>query len=146
MGPTLYYGAGAGAAPTASAVVADIIDLARAISRGQQAAVSALGVQPEQIVEQAILPIEAVHTAWYLRMTAEDKPGVLSEVARICSESGISIEALIQKEPEEGETRVALIILTNRMREAELISATAEIEALPGIEGSITRIRVESLG
>ncbi len=145
VGPTLYYGAGAGAAPTASAVVADIIDLARALGRGQQPAVSALGVEPGRVTEQAILPIASVYTAWYLRMTAEDKPGVLSEVATICSEAGISIEALIQKEPEEGETRVPLIILTNRVREADLVAATAEIEALSGIEGSITRIRVESL-
>jgi homoserine dehydrogenase len=145
VGPTLYYGAGAGAAPTASAVVADVIDLAREIASGQKPVVRALGVQPEAICEQTILPIEAVHTAWYMRMIAEDKPGVLSEVARICSEAGISIEALIQKEPEEGETRVPLIILTNRVREAELVAAAAQIEALAGIEGSITRIRVESL-
>jgi len=145
VGPTLYYGAGAGAAPTASAVVADVIDLARAIACGQKPLVNALGLEVEQVVEQDILPIEAVHTAWYLRMTAEDKPGVLSEVTRICSEAGISIEALIQKEPEEGETRVPLIILTNRTRESNLVSATAEIEALPSIEGSIMRIRVESL-
>ena len=144
-GPTLYYGAGAGAQPTASAVIADIVDLARNLSRSQRSAVPELGVRAEAVAHQPILPIEDVHTAWYLRMTAEDKPGVLSDVASICSRAGVSIEALIQKEPAEGETRVPLIILTNRTRERELNRVASEIEALDSIEGSITRIRVEAL-
>ncbi len=145
VGPTLYYGAGAGAEPTASAVVADVIDIARDIALGQRPAVPSLGVAGASVSEQPILPIEEVHTSWYLRMTAEDKPGVLSDVARICSEAGISIEALIQKEPAQGETRVPVIILTNLTREADLVAAVTQIEALPSIEGEITRIRVENL-
>ena len=145
VGPTLYYGAGAGAEPTASAVVADIIDLARNLVRGQGSAVPQLGVQPEAILSQPILSMEDVHTAWYLRMTAEDKPGVLSDVASICSRAGVSIEALIQKEPAEGQTRVPVMILTNRTREGELNRVVREIEALDSIEGNITRIRVEAL-
>ncbi len=145
VGPTLYYGAGAGAEPTASAVVADIVDLARNLALGQAPAVPELGVRTTAIARQPILAIEEVETAWYLRMTAEDKPGVLSEVASICSRAGVSIEALIQKEPAEGETRVPVIILTNRTREEELNQVAREIEALESIAGSITRIRMESL-
>ncbi|MEP5763083.1 MAG: homoserine dehydrogenase [Halieaceae bacterium] len=145
VGPTLYYGAGAGAEPTASAVVADIIDLARNLGQGQKLAVPGLGVRSAAIARQPILPVEEVFTSWYLRMTAEDKPGVLSNVASICSDAGVSIEALIQKEPADGEVRVPVIILTNRTREAELIKVASQIEALPGIAGAITRIRVEAL-
>jgi homoserine dehydrogenase len=145
VGPTLYYGAGAGAWPTASAVVADIVDLARNLGRGQLPAVGELGVRSEAVARQPILSIDDVHTAWYLRMTAEDKPGVLSDVASICSRAGVSIEALIQKEPAEGETRVPVIILTNITREGELNRVAQEIEALDSIEGKITRIRVETL-
>ncbi len=145
VGPTLYYGAGAGAEPTASAVVADIVDVARDLAIGQTPAVPELGVRTDAIARQPILGIDDVETAWYLRMTAEDKPGVLSEVASICSRAGVSIEALIQKEPAEGETRVPVIILTNRTREGELNRVAREIEALDTIAGSITRIRVESL-
>lgn len=144
-GPTLYYGAGAGAGPTASAVVADIVDLARNLALGQRPAVAELGVRSEAVARQPILAIEDVHAAWYLRLTAEDKPGVLSNVASICSAAGVSIEALIQKEPAEGETRVPLIILTNRTREGVMDGVVAEIEALPSIEGEITRLRVETL-
>ena len=145
VGPTLYYGAGAGASPTASAVVADIIDLGRDLALEQRRAVPELGVRSEAVARQPVLAMDDVETAWYLRMTAEDKPGVLSDVASICSRAGVSIEALIQKEPAEGETRVPVIILTNRTREGELNRVVAEIEALPSIEGRITRIRVETL-
>ncbi len=145
VGPTLYYGAGAGASPTASAVVADIVDLGRNLALGQKPAVAELGVRSEAVALQPILHMDDVETAWYLRMTAEDKPGVLSDVASICSRAGVSIEALIQKEPAEGETRVPVIILTNRTREGELNQVAAEIEALDSIEGQITRIRVETL-
>jgi homoserine dehydrogenase len=145
VGSTLYYGAGAGAAPTASAVVADIVDLARQLAQGQQPVVAGLGVKGSSLVEQRILPIEEVYSAHYLRMTVEDKPGVLSEIAQVFSQADISIEALIQKQPEAGETRVPVIMLTNQVEEAKLMVVVAQIEALPDIVGSITRIRVESL-
>ena len=145
VGPTLYYGAGAGASPTASAVVADIVDVSRNLALGQTPAVAELGLRKEAVARQPILGMADVETAWYLRMTAEDKPGVLSDVASICSNAGVSIEALIQKEPAAGEKRVPVIILTNRTREGELNRVAEQIEALDSIEGSITRIRVESL-
>jgi homoserine dehydrogenase len=145
VGPTLYYGAGAGAAPTASAVVADIVDLARDLALGQTRAVAGLGVATDKILEQPILAIHQIETAYYLRMTAADKPGVLSEVASIFSEAGISIEALIQKPPLAGETRVPVIMLTNLVQESKLLETVKQIESLTSIEGEITRIRVESL-
>lgn len=145
VGPTLYCGAGAGALPTASAVVADIVDLARNLALDQAQPVSGLSVAGHSIRAQRILSIDEVRTASYLRMTVIDKPGVLSEVARICSEAGISIEALIQKQPAAGETHVAVIILTNIVLEANLSAAVAQLEALPYIESGIARIRVENL-
>jgi homoserine dehydrogenase len=145
VGPTLYYGAGAGAEPTASAVVADIVDLAREISAGQQCRVPALGFESSSLKDLPIVPMENVETPWYLRMVAEDRPGVLSQIASIFSEQGISIEALIQKAPAEGETRVPLIVLTNTARQGNVDTAVAGIEALDTISGEVTRIRVETL-
>lgn len=146
VGPTLYYGPGAGAEPTASAVIADIVDLARTMTADPEHRVAHLGFQPDTLSDEVILPIEEVQTAYYLRMSAEDKPGVLSRVASILSDAGISIEALIQKQPNEGETKVPLILLTNRAVEKYLLDAASKIEALESIEGSVTHIRVESLG
>lgn len=145
VGPTLYYGAGAGAEPTASAVVADIVDLAREISAGQVSRVPALGVAPGQLRDLPVVAMEQVVTAWYLRMEAEDKPGVLSRIASIFSEQGISIEALIQKAPAEGEDRVPLIMLTNKAQQGSVDRAVSAIEALETIAGAVTRIRVEAL-
>ncbi|MEH6583911.1 MAG: homoserine dehydrogenase [Halioglobus sp.] len=145
VGPTLYYGAGAGGEPTASAVVADVVDLARDLSVGQRSMVPALGFAPEAIRELAIVPMADVETPWYLRMEAEDKPGVMSEVTSIFSEQGISIEALIQKAPAEGQSRVPVIVITNTAAQGRLDSAVAAIEALETIAGSIACIRVEGL-
>ena len=145
VGPTLYYGAGAGAEPTASAVLADVVDLARSLACGQRPTMPALGVASAAVAAQPILAIEDVETACYLRMLAEDRPGVMSDVARIFSDAGISIEALIQKPPQQGQTRVPVIILTDKTGEGKLRAAAAELEKLPTIVGKITRIRVESL-
>ena len=145
VGPTLYYGAGAGAEPTASAVVADIVDLARDLSAGQACRVPALGFASAELKDLSILPMEQVVTPWYLRIIAEDKPGVLSSIASIFSDHGISIEALIQKAPEEGETRVPLIVLTSRAPQGSMDTAVATIEALESISGEVARIRVEAL-
>lgn len=146
VGPTMYYGAGAGAEPTASAVVADIIDVARTLSAQPKHRVPHLAFQPNAMNDTPILDISEVETAYYLRMSAEDKPGVLSNVAQILSNAGISIEAIIQREPAEGQDHVQLIILTSRAIEHKLVTAVAAIEALATIAGAITRIRVESLG
>ena len=145
VGPTLYYGAGAGAAPTASAVVADLVDLARDISAGQVNRVPSLGFASDTIKELPIVPMAEVETPWYLRMEAEDKPGVMSRVTSIFSEQGISIEGLIQKAPAAGETRVPVIVLTNRAAQANVDIAVKAIEALDTINGTIARIRVETL-
>lgn len=145
VGPTLYYGPGAGAEPTGSAVVADIVDVARTLSASPEHRVPYLGFDSEFVTEQPILPMEEVETAYYLRMSAEDKPGVLSKVATILSDSGISIEALIQKEAKEGESVVPLILLTNVVQEKRLEAAIAGIEALASISAPVMRIRLESL-
>jgi homoserine dehydrogenase len=145
VGPTLYYGAGAGAEPTASAVIADLVDLSRELAAGQLCRVPALGFARDALRDLPVVPMAEVRTPWYLRMEAEDKPGVLSAVASIFSEQGISIEGLIQKAPEEGETRVPLIVLTNSAAQGCVDNAVRAIESLDNIAGDITRIRVEAL-
>jgi homoserine dehydrogenase len=145
VGPTLYYGAGAGAEPTASAVIADIVDVARTLTADPEHRVPYLGFQQENLRDKAILPIEEVETAYYLRMQALDKPGVLSKVAQILSDSGISIEALIQKEAKDDEETVPLILLTNRALEKHIVAAITTIETLDSITAPVTRIRMESL-
>jgi len=146
VGPTMYYGPGAGAEPTASSVIADIVDVARSINADPSHRVAHLGFQPEALSDINILPIAEVETAYYLRLAAQDKPGVLSQVASILSDDGISIEALIQKEANEGEEVVPLILLTNRVVEKALMAAVARLEDLQAIEGSVIHIRMESLG
>lgn len=145
VGSTLYYGAGAGALPTASAVVADLVDLARDFGAGQSGRVPALGVARSSLRDLPIIPMTKVKTPWYLRMEVEDKPGVLSRVASIFSEQGISIEALIQKAPAQGQTLVSLIVLTNKAPQGSVDTAVLAIEALDTINGKVTRIRVEAL-
>tara|TARA_R110002049_G_scaffold123980_1_gene279338 strand:+ start:278 stop:1585 length:1308 start_codon:yes stop_codon:yes gene_type:complete len=145
VGPTLYYGAGAGALPTASAVVADLVDLARDFGVGQSGRVPALAVARSSLRDLPVVPMAQVETPWYLRMEAEDKPGVLSRVASIFSEQGISIEALIQKAPAQGQTLVPLIVLTNRALQGSVDTAVELIEALDTINGKVVRIRVEPL-
>lgn len=145
VGPTLHYGAGAGAEPTASSVIADIVDVARTLTANPEHRVPYLGFQQENLRDKVILPIDDVETAYYLRMSAVDKPGVLSKVAQILSDSGISIEALIQKEAKEGEDTVPLILLTNRALEKDIVAAITQIEALESINAPVTRIRMEAL-
>ena len=146
VGPTLYYGAGAGAEPTASAVVADIVDVVRVLTSDPENRVPHLAFQADALSDFPILPIEKIETAYYLRMQAEDKPGVLADVTRILGEKEISIEAIIQKEPLADSEKATIIILTHRILENNMNQALAEVEALSSIQGSVTRIRVESLG
>ena len=145
VGPTLYYGAGAGADPTASAVVADVVDVARALTSDPENRVPHLAFQPGELSDLPILAMEEVETAYYLRMQAEDKSGVLAQVANILGEAGISIEAMRQKEPAEGETYVSLLMLTHRVQEKQMNAAIEKIEALDCINGQLVRIRVEQL-
>ena len=143
VGNTLYVGAGAGAGPTASAVVADIIDLARTFDAPAEASVNHLAFN--DIEDVAVLPMEEVETAYYLRIQAEDKTGVLAAVASILSERGINIEAIIQKEPKDGEALAQIILLTHVVVEKQMNEAIAAIEALSSTVGDVTRIRVEHL-
>ncbi|MGN0921590.1 MAG: homoserine dehydrogenase [Cellvibrio sp.] len=145
VGPTLYYGAGAGAEPTGSSVVSDLVDVARTLTADPEHRVPYLGFNPSFVSEQRILPIDEVETAYYLRMSALDKPGVLSKVATILSDSGISIEAMIQKEAPEGDNVVPVILLTSSAPEKQLIDAITRIEALDTITAPVVRIRVEAL-
>lgn len=145
VGPTLFYGAGAGAEPTASSVVADVIDVARSLNCTPESRVPYLAFMKESLSDFPILPMEQVNTAYYLRMSALDRPGVLSEVAQIMSNQGISIEAIIQKQPKPGQDHVTIIMLTNRAEEGNLITAVRRVEGLTTIAGPVIRIRVESL-
>ena len=143
VGDTLFSGPGAGAGPTASAVVADIIDLARSIDAPASSRVHHLGYK--DVDDTKVLPIEEIETAYYLRIPALDKTGVLAKIATILSERGINIEALIQKEQAEGEEIVQVILLTHIIQEKIMNDAIAAIEALDETEGAVTRIRVEYL-
>lgn len=146
VGPTLYYGAGAGADATASAVVADIIDIARVLTAEPSHRVPYLAFQPDQMADTPILPMEEIVTAYYLRMAVIDHPGVLADITRILSDNGVSIEAVIQKAGKgEGDT-VPLILMTHEVKEGQMNRALEAIGQLDAVEGEITRIRVESLG
>jgi len=146
VGPTLYYGAGAGADPTASSVVADIVDVVRALTSDPENRVPHLAFQPTALADTPVLPIGDIETAYYLRLSAEDKPGVLADVTRILAGRNISIEAIIQKEPLTGESHLPIIMLTHKVPERELNAAIAEIEALTSINKPVKRIRMETLG
>jgi len=145
VGPTLYYGAGAGSLPTASAVVADVIDVARALTTDPTNRVPHLAFQPGELSDTPVLSMDDVETAYYLRMTVEDKAGVLAAIAGILSEAGISIDAMQQKEPGDADDHVPLVMLTHNVREAAMNTAIAKIEGLDAVRGSVTRIRVEQL-
>lgn len=146
VGPTLYYGAGAGAEPTASAVVADIVDIVRALTTDPENRVPHLAFQPDSLKDTPILPMSEVITSYYLRIQTEDKPGVLADITRIFSEQDINIEAILQKQPEEEEGTVPIIMLTQPVVEKNMDEAIAQIEALDTVKDSIMRIRMESLG
>ncbi len=145
VGPTLYYGAGAGALPTASAVVADLVDVTRLITADPEHRVPHLAFQPDQLSAVPILGIGQVETSYYLRMRVQDKPGVLADITRILADSKISIDAMVQKEPGEGEKRVDIVMLTHRALEKNVNAATVRIEKLPTVLGAVTRIRLEEL-
>jgi homoserine dehydrogenase len=145
VGNTLYYGAGAGAEPTASAVVADVIDVVRALTSDPENRVPHLAFQADSLHDIPILTSDRFKTAYYLRLTAEDKPGVLADVTRILADHHISIEAIIQKEPPVDETAIPIIMLTQVTLEKEMNAAIAEIEALQTVTGKVNRIRLETL-
>jgi len=144
-GPTLYYGAGAGALPTASAVVADLVDVTRLITADPEHRVPHLAFQPDQLSDVPVLDVSEIETSYYLRMRVVDKPGVLARVTRILADSRISIDAMVQKEPGEGESRVDIVMLTHLALEKNVDRAMRRIERLPTVVGKVTRLRLESL-
>jgi homoserine dehydrogenase len=145
VGATLYYGKGAGAEPTASSVIADLVDVTRLHTADKHHRVPHLAFQPDQLTDFPILPIEEVETAYYLRMRAADKPGVLADITRILADLDISIDAMLQKEPAEGEDQTDIVLLTHVAKEKAVNAAMAKIEALSTIAGKVTRIRLEEL-
>lgn len=145
LGPTLYYGAGAGAEPTASAVVADIVDVVRTLTSDPDNRVPHLAFKPDQIADLPIAPIHETESAYYLRLQAQDQPGVMAQVSQIMSDLDISIEAILQKEPGPGETSVPLIMLTRKVREHRVDEAMRRFRELDAVIGEVSRIRVETL-
>ncbi|MGH8704505.1 MAG: homoserine dehydrogenase [Burkholderiales bacterium] len=145
VGPTMYYGAGAGGQPTASAVVADLVDVTRLITADPEHRVPHLAFQPDRLAKDPILPIGEVETSYYLRMRVLDRPGVLADITRALADSRISIDAMVQKEPAEGERRADIVMLTHRALEKNVSIAIARIEKLATVVGKVTRIRLEAL-
>ncbi len=145
VGPTLYYGAGAGAEPTASAVVADLVDVVRTLTTDPDNRVPHLAFKPDQIADLPIADIRDIESAYYLRLQVVDQPGVMAQVSRIMSDLDISIEAILQKEPGPGETSVPLIMLTRKVREHSVDEAIRRFGELDAILGDVARIRVETL-
>jgi len=146
VGQTMYYGAGAGAEPTGSAVVADLVDVTRLHTADPEHRVPHLAFRPDRMSDIKILPMDEVVTSYYLRMRVEDRPGVLADITRILADASISIDAMIQREPAEGEEQVDIIMLTHQAKEKAVNAAMAKIEKLPVVTGKVTRIRLEELG
>ncbi len=145
VGATMYYGPGAGADATASAVVADLVDICRQLDGSAASAVPALGFASDKLETLAILPIEQVKTAFYLRLSVQDKAGVMAAMTTILANNGISIEAVLQKEPKQQGADAQVILLTDCVLESDLILALEQIESLDSTNGAVIRIRVESL-
>jgi homoserine dehydrogenase len=146
VGATLYYGKGAGAEPTASAVIADLVDVTRMHTADPEHRVPHLAFQPNAMADLKILPMDEVQTSYYLRLRVQDKPGVLADITRILADEQISIDAVIQKEPGEGEDQTDLIMLTHLTREKRINAAIKKIEALGVVAGKVTKLRLEELG
>jgi homoserine dehydrogenase len=156
VGQTLYSGAGAGSEPTASAVIADIVDVARALVLDKESQdktkydhhlpVPYMGFVPEAIRVRNILSINDVHSAYYLRVVVADKPGVMSSVTQLLSNAGVSIEAIIQKEPHRGDTQVSIVLITNVVQEKTINTVIADIEKMDAVAAPVVKLRVESFG
>ncbi|MYM66209.1 homoserine dehydrogenase [Pseudoduganella sp. FT55W] len=145
VGATLYYGKGAGSEPTASAVIADLVDITRLATADPEHRVPHLAFQPNAMTNIEILPMSEVTTSYYLRMNVSDQPGVMADLTRILADAGISIDAMLQKEPADGETRTDIIFLTHQTQEKNVTSAIAKMEGLSTVCGSVTKIRLENL-
>ena len=146
VGPTLYYGPGAGAEPTASAVVADLVDVVRALTSDPENRVPHLAFQPDAIQDIPVLTMDEVETAFYLRMQVQDQAGVLAEITRIFADQGISIEAIVQKEEQDESGCVPLVMLSHKVMESGMTEAISKIESLGTVSGKVIKIRLETLG
>jgi homoserine dehydrogenase len=144
VGHTLYYGKGAGSEPTASAVVADLVDLARGLEAPAADRVPHLAFQPDQLSDLAVLPIAEIESGYYLRLRVADQPGVLADITRILADSGISIDAFIQREPAEGEDQTDVILLSHVCLERQMRLAISHIEQLATVLAPATVLRVET--
>ena len=144
VGPTLYYGAGAGSQPTASAVIADLVDVARLISADPGERVPHLAFQADQLSDTPVLPIDDVRTSYYLRMRLSDQPGVLADVTRIFADESISIDAALQQEPGD-EDAADFVVLTHLTTERAVRAAIAGIQALPTTHSEVVLLRMEKL-
>jgi homoserine dehydrogenase len=144
VGQTMYYGPGAGDEATASAVIADLVDVARSVAGGSAQRVPYLGFVPDALDDLDVLSMEDVQSAYYLRITALDRPGVLAKIASIVSEHGINIESIMQKESEVKDGRIPVIILTHTVQERQMNRAIEELEALTDTDGPVVRIRTEN--
>jgi homoserine dehydrogenase len=145
VGTTLYYGKGAGSEPTASAVIADLVDITRLHTADAAQRVPHLAFQPDQMSDQPVLPMSEVVTSYYLRLRVADQAGVLARVTGLLADAGISVDAMLQREAGEGEKQTDLIILTHDVREGTMDAALAQMQALPTVLAPITRIRKEEL-
>ncbi|MFH1815722.1 MAG: homoserine dehydrogenase [Pseudomonadota bacterium] len=145
VGATLYYGRGAGAEPTASSVIADLVDVTRLHTADPEHRVPHLAFRADQLSDIPILPISEVESAYYLRLRVQDRPGVLADITRILADQEISIDAMLQKEPSEGEQQANIIMLTHVTRERKVDAAIVRIEALDSTVGKVTRLRLEEL-
>ncbi len=145
VGATLYYGKGAGAEPTGSAVIADLVDVTRLHTADPEHRVPHLAFQPDQLKDLQVLPMGECVTSYYLRLRVQDKPGVLADITRILADKTISIDAMLQRQPGEGEAQTDIIILTHVTVEKSMNAAIGEIEALPAVLGKVIRLRREEL-
>ena len=145
VGHTMYYGKGAGKEPTASAVIADLVDVTRMLTSDPENRVPHLACQPDRLADSPILPASEMETSYYLRMRVADEPGVLADITRILADGRVSIDAMLQREPSEGETSTDIIVLTHQTIEHRIDTAIGRIEALPTVLSAVTRLRVEQL-
>ena len=145
VGTTLYYGKGAGSEPTASAVIADLVDVTRLLTADPQNRVPHLAFQSDAVQDIPVLPIGEVTTSYYLRLRVADQAGVLAEITKILASHSVSIDALLQKEANEGESQTDLVILTHETKEKNMLAAIQEIQGLKTVAGEVTKIRLENL-
>jgi len=145
VGPTLYYGAGAGSEATASSILADLVDVARTIETPIEQRVPYLAFQADSISEKPICDIGKVSTAFYLRILVQNKPGMLAQITRIMGEHEISIQSLLQKDKDEIKGFLPVVMITQKAIVKNMHQAIEEIEALPGIQGKVTAIKLEKL-